>query len=338
MTTMKTDGIINVYKEKGYTSHDVVAKLRGILHIRKIGHTGTLDPDATGVLPVCIGRATKVCELLTDHDKTYEAVAVLGITTDTLDTSGETLTCREVNVTRNELEDVLTHFRGEIEQVPPMYSAVKINGKKLYEYAREGIEIERKKRKITIHELELLSYDETDTRTADEAMKKPTFTIRVKCSKGTYIRTLIDDIGKMLGCGAAMDDLVRTEVGRFTLDQAVTLSEIEEKAAADAWGELLLPLESIFERCPAYCVIEDAMKLLQNGNPLTREQLVAAAGTDSETETGEQQADIETATVHPAGAEKNGCVRVYGTDGEFYALYQYNENKKRFTVEKFFHV
>ena len=210
------NGIIIINKEKGYTSHDVVAKLRGILHQKKIGHTGTLDPDATGVLPICVGRATKVCDVLTDRDKVYEAEVALGITTDTLDTSGEVLTRQPVEVTRDQLIDVLNRFKGEITQIPPMYSAVKVNGKKLYEYAREGKTVERKQRRVTVYDIELL----------EESI--PTFKIRVKCSKGTYIRTLCDDIGRELGCGAAMSGLVRTAVGRFTIDQALTLPQIEE--------------------------------------------------------------------------------------------------------------
>ena len=322
------DGIINVYKEKGFTSHDVVAKLRGILHQKKIGHTGTLDPDATGVLPICVGRATKVCELLTDHDKTYEAVGVLGITTDTLDTSGEVLTRRKVDVNRTELEEALSHFRGEIEQVPPMYSAVKINGKKLYEYAREGIEIERKKRNVTIYELTLLDYAGEDTKATGED-ENPTFSIRVKCSKGTYIRTLIDDIGSMLGCGAAMSGLVRTAVGRFEISGALTLAKIEEKVTADATDEIVLPLESIFEEYPAYTVTEEAMKLLQNGNPLDAWALTPGSGGREMTGQPDMSAD---------GNQKDNLIRVYGTDDEFYALYLYNKKKKQFTVEKFFHV
>ena len=229
------DGILIVNKERGYTSFDVVAKLRGILSIRKIGHTGTLDPEATGVLPVCVGRATKVCDVLTDRDKTYEATVVLGITTDTLDTTGEVLTRKPVSVTRDELLAVLSHFRGEITQVPPMYSAVKVNGKRLYEYAREGKEVERKERRVTIYEIELLeeklfpwdnSEESGQADLPDDFDQHPSFRIRVKCSKGTYIRTLCDDIGKELGCGAAMSSLVRTEVGRFRLEDALRLNEI----------------------------------------------------------------------------------------------------------------
>ena len=186
------DGIININKDKGYTSHDVVAVLRRVLNIRKIGHTGTLDPDATGVLPVCVGKATKVCDIITDRDKTYEAKVLLGVTTDTLDTSGEILSKNEVDVSEEDIKEALDCFRGEIEQIPPMYSAIKVDGKKLYEYARAGVEIERKSRKVTIYDIELLD------------VELPYFSIRVKCSKGTYIRTLCEDLGNALGTGACM--------------------------------------------------------------------------------------------------------------------------------------
>ena len=183
------DGILNVYKEKGFTSHDVVAKLRGIFHQKKIGHTGTLDPDATGVLPVCLGKATKVCELLTDKDKTYHAIVQLGIVTDTQDTSGKILEEHEVEVTFEQIQKVASDFVGDLMQIPPMYSAIKVNGKKLYELARAGQEIKREPRKIQVFSLELGEYDEANH----------TFEMNVHCGKGTYIRTICHDIGQALG-------------------------------------------------------------------------------------------------------------------------------------------
>ena len=190
------DGILNVYKEKGFTSHDVVAKLRGIFHQKKIGHTGTLDPDATGVLPVCLGKATKVCELLTDKDKTYHAIVQLGIVTDTQDTSGKILEEHEVEVTFEQIQKVASDFVGDLMQIPPMYSAIKVNGKKLYELARAGQEIKREPRKIQVFSLELGEYDEANH----------TFEMNVHCGKGTYIRTICHDIGQALGCGGAMKE------------------------------------------------------------------------------------------------------------------------------------
>ena len=195
------NGILNIYKEAGWTSHDVVAKLRGITGQKKIGHTGTLDPEAEGVLPVCLGKATKVADLLMEETKTYEAVLLLGTVTDTQDTGGQVLRTRPVTCSPEELEDCLKGFLGEQMQVPPMYSALKQNGKKLYELAREGKTVERQPRKVHFYELELL---ETDL---------PRARIRVTCSRGTYIRTLCQDIGEKLGCGGCMEHLVRTGWG-----------------------------------------------------------------------------------------------------------------------------
>ena len=193
------NGILNVYKEKGYTSHDVVAKLRGIVGQKKIGHTGTLDPDAEGVLPVCLGRATKVCDMLTEKDKTYEAVLLLGKETDTQDISGTVLRVGETEgLTQEQVKDCVMSFVGEYDQIPPMYSALKVNGKKLYELAREGKTIERKSRKVEIKEIRILE------------MALPRVRMEVSCSKGTYIRTLCHDIGEKLGCFGCMESLLRT--------------------------------------------------------------------------------------------------------------------------------
>ena len=210
------NGVLNVYKEKGYTSHDVVAKLRGILKQKKIGHTGTLDPDAQGVLPICLGRATKLCALLTDKKKTYETVLHLGIETDTQDISGQVKCRLPVEVSPQEVEECIMSFQGDQMQIPPMYSALKVDGKKLYELAREGKEIERKPRPVTFYKIEILS------------MELPFVTIRVTCSKGTYIRTLCHDIGEKLGCKGCMESLLRTRVDRFSIENSLKLSQIEE--------------------------------------------------------------------------------------------------------------
>ena len=198
------NGILNVYKEKGYTSHDVVAKLRGIVGQKKIGHTGTLDPDAEGVLPVCLGRATKVCDMLTEKDKTYEAVLLLGKETDTQDISGTVLRVGETEgLTQEQVKDCVMSFVGEYDQIPPMYSALKVNGKKLYELAREGKTIERKSRKVEIKEIRILE------------MALPRVRMEVSCSKGTYIRTLCHDIGEKLGCFGCMESLITTKFIHF---------------------------------------------------------------------------------------------------------------------------
>lgn len=249
-------GIINVYKEKGFTSHDVVAKLRGISGQRKIGHTGTLDPDAEGVLPVCLGRATKVCELLTDKDKTYRAVLLLGKTTDTQDTTGEVLSeASTEHLTEAQVEEAIMSFVGEYEQIPPMYSAVKIEGKKLYELAREGKTVERKSRKVCIHSIKIAEMD------------LPKIEIEVRCSKGTYIRTLCHDIGEKLGVGGCMDSLLRTKVSIFELENTMKLSEIQEYKDQGRFIECVMPVDAIF---PEYRKIvvrgERQLALAYHGN------------------------------------------------------------------------
>ena len=253
------NGIINVKKEKGFTSHDVVAKLRGILRMKKIGHTGTLDPDATGVLPVCVGKATKVCDLLTDKDKTYVAEVKLGITTDTLDLTGEILAEQEVSVTEEDIRKSLEAFRGEIQQIPPMYSAIKINGKKLYELARQGKEVERKPRTVTIQELIL----------RDVALDKQEFTIEVTCSKGTYIRTLCEDIGRRLGYGAHMQTLIRLQSGRFTREDSHTLDQIRQYMKEGQPEAFLQPLDCFFDELRCVTVGPEQDGMLRNGNPLS---------------------------------------------------------------------
>ena len=197
------NGIINVYKEKGYTSFDVVAKLRGIFKQKKIGHTGTLDPDAEGVLPVCLGKATKVCDLLTDKSKEYEAVLLLGKVTDTQDITGTVLEEKDVKVTEEAVRETVLSFVGDYMQIPPMYSALKVNGKKLCDLAREGKTVERQARPVKILTIDILD------------VTLPRVRMRVHCSKGTYIRTLCQDIGEKLGCGGCMESLLRTQVSEF---------------------------------------------------------------------------------------------------------------------------
>lgn len=261
------DGIINVYKEAGYTSHDVVAKLRGILQQRKIGHTGTLDPMAIGVLPVCCGKATKVCELLADRDKTYQAVCRLGVVTDTQDTTGTVLEENKVTgtITEEEVIAAAKSFIGDSQQIPPMYSAVKVNGKKLYELAREGKEVERKPRPITITGLEIMEID----------IEEQIFSMEVTCSKGTYIRTLCHDIGQKLGVGAAMENLVRTRVGSFEIADAMTLDAIERlfSESEEKFLERVHTVDSLFAGYPKFQVKREYAKKLLNGNILTDKHL-----------------------------------------------------------------
>ena len=247
------NGIIIVDKPSGWTSQDVAAKLRGVFHERRIGHGGTLDPMATGVLPVFVGRATRAAEFMESAQKEYIAGLRLGMTTNTQDTSGETLQTAPVCVTRQELEAALKQFTGPIEQIPPMYSAIKIGGKKLYELARKGQEIERKPRPVTIYALELLDGDSAD------------WTIRVRCSKGTYVRTLCHDIGAALGCGGCMSSLRRTMAGGFTLRQAVTMPELLKFAEENDPQTLLMPVDALFAQHPALIVTMGQAARIRNG-------------------------------------------------------------------------
>jgi len=257
------NGIINIYKEQSYTSHDVVARLRGILHTKKIGHTGTLDPMAEGVLPVCVGAATKLCESFTDHDKEYEAVMLLGKTYDTLDVTGELTGTSEVMSTKDEIVSAVMSFKGGYDQIPPMYSAKKIDGKKLYDLARSGKTVERKPVFVKIYEIEVLSID------------IPRVKIRVHCGKGTYIRSLIDDIGRKLGCGAAMEQLVRTRVGEFDVSSAYKLDEIEKEMAEDKISDVIISLESVFNDLPKVHTTPVLSRLLKNGNVIAGKDIRA---------------------------------------------------------------
>ncbi len=255
------DGIIVIKKEKGFTSFDVVAKLRGICKQKKIGHTGTLDPDATGVLPVCLGCATKLCDMLMDTNKVYRATLLLGVTTDTQDTTGEILTQKSVEAEEEEVRNTIASFVGKSSQIPPMYSALKVNGKKLCDLARAGVEVERKPREIIIEEIEI------------EAVNLPEVVMKVTCSKGTYIRTLCHDIGAKLGCGGAMKELVRLETSGFTYDMAHTLDEVEALRDAGRLDEVLLPVDIAFQTLPKARVREEYRKNADNGNALTQQQL-----------------------------------------------------------------
>lgn len=255
------NGIINIYKEKGFTSHDVVAKLRGILKQKKIGHTGTLDPDATGVLPVCLGKGTKLCDMLTDKEKAYSVKFVLGKATDTQDISGEIINETDVSEARKEatdehIKDVVESYIGEYDQIPPMYSAIKINGKKLYELAREGKEIERPARRIKIIKIENMVID------------YPYISMDVYCSKGTYIRTLCHDIGIKLGTYACMTELERIKSGDFIKEDAKTLDEIKVLHENEELEKIIVPVEKMFDGLKKITVYEWMNKLLINGNPL----------------------------------------------------------------------
>ena len=285
-------GIINGYNGRGYTSHDVVAKLRGILKQKKIGHTGTLDPEAEGVLPVCLGKATKLCDLLAGHDKVYEAVMLLGQSTDTQDTTGTVLESAPVTASEEEVRKAVLSFEGPYEQIPPMYSALKVNGQKLCDLARAGKEVERKARPVVIHEITILEMD------------LPRVKMRVHCSSGTYIRTLCHDIGEKLGCHGCMDKLLRTRVERFCVEDSLTLSQIETLRDEERLEEIIIPIDRMFDEEPAVHLNEELSKAAHNGNALP----------------------LGVSESKPVAGQK---IRVYDADGAFVGLYQYEKERDR---------
>ena len=245
------DGIVIVDKPRDWTSQDVTARLRRVFGTRRIGHGGTLDPMATGVLPVFVDRGTRAVEFFEHAEKTYETVLRLGITTDTEDITGTVLTQQPAAVTRQQVEQALEGFRGPILQVPPMYSALKVNGQKLYDLARKGREVERQPRPVTIHQLQLLDMAGSDVR------------LRVRCSKGTYIRTLCKDIGQALGCGGCMAQLRRVQAGAYTIDEAVPLQQLLESDSPEKW---LRPVDTLFADYPSVTLTANQEKRCRNGN------------------------------------------------------------------------
>ncbi len=286
------DGILPVCKPEGFTSHDVAAKLRGILHTRKIGHTGTLDPMATGVLPIAVGQGTRLVSLLTEKTKTYEAVLRLGITTDTQDITGKVLAERPVYADREEILQTAASFEGEQMQIPPMYSAIRQNGKRLYELAREGITVERKPRPVTFYRISVTE------------IALPRVRLTVSCSKGTYIRTLCHDIGERLGCGGCMEALTRTRSGEFALSDCYTLEQIAEAAARGTVDRMIRSPEQVLAGYPEMHALEAGTLLLQNGNPLPEELLEKPC--------------------------REGWGRMYMHDGTFTGIYAWDEKKQKY--------
>jgi tRNA pseudouridine55 synthase len=263
------NGVLPLFKPRGLTSHDCVIKVRKLFKTRKVGHTGTLDPEVNGVLPICIGKATKVVQYVTDYPKEYEAEITLGSSTTTEDQTGEIVEQKVVNTvfTKAEIEQVLQHFKGEITQIPPMYSAVKVNGRKLYEYARAGETVERPLRQVTIHDIQLL--DEKSEFSGNPL----TFSIRVKCSKGTYIRTLATDIGKELGYPAHMSLLQRTASGPFSLNETITFDDIEKALERDEMTEKLTSIEEALAFLPKWEVENDLAQKIKNGAVLENDDI-----------------------------------------------------------------
>lgn len=289
------NGMIVVDKPQGWTSHDVVAKLRGIYRQKRIGHTGTLDPMATGVLVVFLGRGTRAVELCENDEKEYVAGLRLGLVTNTQDTTGEVMEQREVSLARQQVEAILPRFLGPQQQIPPMYSAIKVGGQKLYELARKGETVERKPRSITIEELELLDWNGQEG------------SLRVVCSKGTYIRTLCHDIGQALGTGGCMSSLRRTRAGRFSLEDAVSLETIQSARDSDTHLALLRPVDDLFSAYPALTLSEGDEKRCRNGADIRKPGL------------------------------KDGLYRVYNPQGAFLMLGKAEQGILK-TVKSFFEV
>ncbi len=294
------NGVINIYKEQGFTSHDVVAKLRGILKQKKIGHTGTLDPDAEGVLPVCLGSGTKLCGMLTDRDKTYEAVLLLGQSTDTQDISGTVLERAEVSVTEAMAGEAILSFVGAYEQIPPMYSALKVGGRKLCDLARAGQEVERKARPVVIYGIEILE------------ICMPRIRMSVSCSKGTYIRTLCHDIGEKLGCHGCMEKLLRTKAGQFLLEDSLRLSEVERLRDEGRLEEAILPVDEVFTAHPKAVLKKESSRLGYNGNPFRKTDLTVQ--------------DV-----------KEGEIRVYDHAGAFIGIYAWHPGQRLYRPVKMFY-
>ncbi len=297
------NGILIIDKPEAFTSFDVIAIVRGCMHERKTGHTGTLDPMATGVLPILLGSATKAQDIMPDTDKEYEAGFRLGITTDTLDITGKVLSSNNNAVSLEELEAVLPRFRGNIMQKPPMYSAVYKNGVRLYELARKGIEVEREERPAEVSLLELTHYDENERCGS----------LKICCSKGTYIRVICDDIGRALGCGCVMTSLRRTRACGYTLEDSVTLAKLRELAPIGKAEKLVRPVDSIFSGYGSIKISEKQTIRFKNGGTLMLSRLKSA----------ENKADGE-------------FVRVYGYDGEFIAIGIIDKKNQQLAVKKRF--
>lgn len=291
------NGILCINKPQGFTSFDVIAKLRGIMKIKRLGHGGTLDPMATGVLPVFVGTATKACDIMPNNLKAYRAEFRLGKTSDTQDITGNILTESDKKISCEELEAVLPEFTGKIMQIPPMYSAVQVNGKRLYDLARQGIEIERTPREIEIKSLNIFQYNE-DTREG---------TLEIGCGKGTYVRTIINDIGERLGCGGIMTGLVRTYSGGFCLDECYTLDEVQQAKDENRLESLILPIERVFENLPKLCLNEVQTRMYRNGVKLDLNRIRSIRQGVSEYSVYGSEGEF----IGIAGADsENGCLRV----------------------------
>ncbi len=315
-------GVLNVYKEKGYTSHDVVAKLKGMLGQKKIGHTGTLDPQAEGVLPVCLGTGTRLCGMLTDTTKTYRTVLLLGQETDTQDVWGTVEKRFEVNCTVQEAEKAVLTFVGTYDQVPPMYSARKVAGKRLYELAWAGVEVERRAKPVFLSKITI------------ERIKLPEITFTVDCSRGTYIRSLCEDIGRLLGCGGCMKELVRLRVGDFFIKDSLTLTQIEALLEEGTLKDHIRPVDEMFPAYGKVRVCPEADKFLHNGNPIRYGQL-ADMPKEGSSLSSSQNVTQETAS-GTSDLEEVKNVRMYDSAGVFFGIYREDAKKGLYVPEKMF--
>ncbi len=326
------DGVLAVHKPAGFTSHDVVAKVRRIVRMKRIGHTGTLDPAVTGVLPLCLGRSTRIVEYLQEMPKEYVAVLRFGIATDTEDLTGEVIEqIDQANISREQVEQVLNTMTGTISQVPPMYSAVKVDGKRLYELAREGKIVERKSREVTIHELEMIGWKPDD---------HPEITFRVLCSKGTYIRTLCVDIGRALGVPSTMVQLVRTESAGIRLQQCLTFEQIEQLVEQGELEQHLIPADEAMSNLPAFTVDEAVYKHTLQGKHIDSKYIRPYIASESATvaETGSVSVN-PTDTQEPATkpiADADILLKLYAPAGEFIGIFRKDEPSDRIVPVKVF--
>ena len=289
------NGVLNVYKEAGYTSHEVVAKLRGILKQKKIGHTGTLDPGAEGVLPVCLGNATRLSGMLTEKKKTYEAVLLLGRETDTQDIWGRVEAERTVDADEETVRRAVLDFQGSYDQIPPMYSARRVGGKRLYELAREGKEVERRPKRVEIYGITV------------QWIRLPRVCFTVDCGEGTYIRTLCRDIGERLGCGGCMESLLRTRVGNFVQEESLRLSKIQELADQGRLSQAVIPVDRMFREYPRALMKPEGDRLVYNGNSFSASLAVLEEGKN----------------------RPETLVRVYDSRGVFVGVYRRKEESFR---------
>lgn len=308
---MNVNGILNINKPSGRTSYSIVAMVKQLTGERRVGHAGTLDPEATGVLPVCLGQGTRIVEFLLDTTKDYRAQLELGVATDTYDATGRVIQSRDPSkISQSKFESALSSFRGLIQQTPPMYSAVKYKGKPLYKLARAGITLERESRPARIYRLELVDW------------QPPLATIEVVCGKGTYIRSLVHDLGQSLGCGAYLKNLTRSRYGLFNIKDAVSVPQFEDAVQRGYWQHFVYPIDSVLLDWTAMVVDDDVGRNIRNGCSLVVESNVKGAGYAGST--------------GPAGTSPGEYCRVYTSDGQFFGVLRFDYGKGQWQPQKVF--